>query len=328
MRLISSFHFALLIVALFLLGCEDTHPLDPTLAPRSPRNAVTSDSRLAAPSNTAAVAASESEIDVSWQDNSTTESGFEVYRSDSQTGTFTLRATVNADAVTYRDVGLAPSTAYCYKTRAKRVTGAKTTYSDFSNTTCAKTITPLYSASDAYAVALDSSTVRVTWRDNSSSEDGFRIYRSTDSGVSWVLAATTANVAFVDPGVRNAELGACYRVVAFDSTREAAPSNASCTTPPAAPTNLTGTVIDDQTLELRWNDNSAVEDSYEVWSEYSWSPCTSGGACDAVVYTYDYMVVALPANSTSYRCSSCTATAVWVYATKDGYKVSSDWWSP
>jgi len=324
MRSRISFHFALLAIAVLLLGCDDTHPLDPTLAPSSPRDAVVSDSRLAAPSNTAAVAPSESEIDVSWQDNSTTESGFEVHRSDSQAGTFTLRATVNADAVTYRDVGLAPSAPYCYRTRAKRVTGAKTTYSEFSNTACAKTMAQLYSASEAAAVALDSSTVRVTWRDNASGEDGFRVYRSTDSGVSWDLAATTTDVVFVDSGVRNAELAVCYRVVVFDSTREAAPSNASCTTPPAAPTNLTRTVIDDQTLELRWNDNSAVEDSYEVWVEYSWGPPCGPGACNAVLYTDDYMVVALPANSTSYRCS-CTGGALWVYATKDGYKVSSDW---
>lgn len=46
---------------------------------------------------------------------------------------------------------------------------------------------------------------------------------------------------------------------------DAPPSNPDCTAPPAAPTNLVATPRDDGGADLRWSDNSAVEDGYEVW---------------------------------------------------------------
>lgn len=96
--------------------------------------------QLAAPSNTSAVALSDSRIDVSWRDNSRHESGFEVYRSaNGAGGAFTLLATVAAGVTAAGNPGLNPSTQYCYKIRAVGTTGGKTRYSDFSSPACATT---------------------------------------------------------------------------------------------------------------------------------------------------------------------------------------------
>ncbi len=75
--------------------------------------------QMKAPSNTSAVGVSESRADVSWQDNSTNEAGFEVHRSTAgPTGSFSVWATTAANTTNYADEGIAASTQYCYKLRA------------------------------------------------------------------------------------------------------------------------------------------------------------------------------------------------------------------
>lgn len=311
-----------------LLGCSSDNPTAPSPMPGGPLAAKGVGSVLA-PSNAAAVAISDTRIRLTWQDNSTNESRFEIYRaSGGETGTFAVVGWVAANVMVFDDQGLQGATPYCYRVRAVRLVGAVTSNSALSNTACATTLAPpppLPNPATMWRVyALDSSTVRVEWRDASWNEDGFRVYRSLDGGATWVLAATVSADVFVDTGVPNAESGICYRVVAFNSTGDAAPSPTSCTTPPAAPSNVTVTAIDDSTLEIGWRDNSAVEDVYQVWAETGWTPvCTS--ICDAVVYTYDWMVAELPANSTSYRCTTCAGAAVWIVAKKGGFEASSEW---
>jgi hypothetical protein len=100
-------------------------------------------SQLTAPSNTNAVAVSESRIDVYWKDNSTNEAGFEIYRSaDGPSGLFTLVANAAAGVTALGNSALNPSTQYCYKVRALTKSGGRTRYSDFSKPACATTLTP------------------------------------------------------------------------------------------------------------------------------------------------------------------------------------------
>lgn len=99
--------------------------------------------KLAAPSSANAVAISEGRVDVSWTDTTTKEDGFEVYRSATGvTGVFTLVARTGAGATALGDVGLNPSTQYCYRVRAIATLGNRMTFSGFSNTACATTATP------------------------------------------------------------------------------------------------------------------------------------------------------------------------------------------
>src|SRR5437667_9480280 len=75
--------------------------------------------QLNAPSNTNAVAVSDSRIDVSWQDNSPNETGFEIHRSTSgPNGASTLIATTTAGCTSRPDTGLNSSTQYCSEARA------------------------------------------------------------------------------------------------------------------------------------------------------------------------------------------------------------------
>ncbi len=291
------------LLVLCAVSCDRSQSLEPAIQAASTG---TAGPPVNAASNPNAVAVSESRIDIAWQDNSSNETGFEVHRSTTgPAGTFTLRASTGAGVTSFYDAGLTHSTQYCYKVRAFRITGRKTSYSEFSTTACATTPAPPPPAapSGADATPSGSTTVRVGWWDNSTNEDGFRIERSLDAGASWTIAGTdgpNSTGFFYDIG-RTSEQQVCYRVIAFNAGGDSPPSNTDCTTPPAAPTSLTVAAVDQATVELTWTDNSAVEDGYEVWTA---DPCC-------------VLLDLLPANSTSYRFSGNGS-----YGTDDPYLVS------
>ena len=331
--------------ACLLVACEP--PDDPAASafPTSPAAAMNA-SGLVAPSNAVAVAWGEKRIDLTWQDNSTSESGFEIHRSTTgEAGPFTLRGRTAPSVQAFTEKLLEAGTQYCYSVRAFRATGRRTDFSPFSNTTCATTSLPPpppppqppSAASLTEVVVLDSITVRVAWQHSSSAGDGFRVYRSNDGGATWVLAGLTTNHTFVDSGVPNAELGVCYRVVAFNSVGDADPSNSGCTTPLVfAPTSLTGTRLDAQTVQFTWRDNSAVEETYEVWGTWEEiTTCKTYPVCsDGLGYSWDYKLADLPANSTTFLCTSCASSptlrfaVLTVFAKKGTLIASAELWYP
>jgi len=77
----------------------------------------------AAPSNLNAVAGGFDRINLSWTDNSSNETGFELLRSISQTGPFVGIFTTGAGVTSYIDSGLNASTSYHYKVRAVGAAG-------------------------------------------------------------------------------------------------------------------------------------------------------------------------------------------------------------
>jgi hypothetical protein len=90
-----------------------------------------------APSSLAARAASSSQINLSWIDNSTNETGFRIERCAGIGCTsFTPIATVAANVRTYANTGLSRYTRYTYRVRSFNSTGS----SAYSNTAAARTL--------------------------------------------------------------------------------------------------------------------------------------------------------------------------------------------
>ena len=267
--------------------------------------------RPLAPSNASALAVAHDTIVVSWRDNAGNESGYQVHRSTTgATGTFSLRATRLANAMKFRDAGLAPLKSYCYKVRAFRTQDGTTSYSAFSNTACATTPAAPKPVAPSGNVArpVSSTAVRTTWTDKSSNEDGFRVQRSTDGGATWTTAGTVGpNItAFRDNG-RSTERPVCYRVVSFNEHGSSAASNVDCTTPPAKPANLTASVTAQGSVTLAWAENSSVEDGYQVQR-----------STDGTTFS---TIANLAANAKSYSDAGATSnTSYWyrVRAKKDG----------
>ena len=88
----------------------------------------------AAPSGLTATAVSSSQINLSWTDNATNETGYSVERSTDGT-TFTAVASLGANATSYNNTGLSAATTYTYRVRATNSAGN----SGYSNTAPATT---------------------------------------------------------------------------------------------------------------------------------------------------------------------------------------------
>ena len=292
----------LVLAGLAWVGCDGTEqPLEPAI-----QAAGAAGPKVTAPSNTNTLPAPQTRIDVSWRDNSPNETGFEVHRSTAgANGAFTLLASTGAGVTSHSDAGLAPSTQYCYKVRAFKRADGKTSYSDFSNTSCTTTPAPPVPAAPGGVDAkpVNSTSVEVRWIDNPTNEDGFRIERSPNPGSTWVTTGSVSpNVTSLIDGGLASEQQVCYRVIAFNAGGNSPPSNDDCTIPPAAPTGLSATVVDEPAVVLEWTDNSSVEDGYEVRRD-------------------GWIVATLPANTTGYRDAAVTPENPYGYvvrATKDG----------
>jgi Fibronectin type III domain len=152
------------------------------------------------------------------------------------------------------------------------------------------------------------STIHLTWVDNSATEDAFRVERSTDGGLVWTTALTThAKATFSSDYGAALEQPVCYRVIAFNAAGDSPPSDFDCTTPPSPPTGLTAAGVDGYSIDLKWTDNSAVEDGYQIER-------TDG------IEAYS-VVAQLPANSTGYRDVGLNSNWTYQYrvrASSDG----------
>ena len=294
----------------------------------------------AAPSNLTAVATSWPRVALTWQDNSSLETTYEVLRStDGENGTFSV-VYGGADVVSVIDALVTTGTRYCYRVRAAReYPTSSAPYRDFvysapSNTACATPPPPSEPPPSAYQVHTwpgNDATIAVAlaWTDTSMPPPAFRAYRSTDGGASWTLVTLSGgtNGVYLDRPVANEQL-VCHRVVAYNVAGDGPPSSQPCTTVPAAPTNLTIAQVDDSTVELRWTDNSAVEDGYMVaarWYRGTMGCYPPGSvARDAGTWEGEGVWAELGPNVTTYRTSvidHCDPPTIYwfsVVARKDG----------
>jgi hypothetical protein len=113
----------------------------------------------AAPSNLAASAPSSSEIQLSWNDLSSNETGFRLERS-SGGNAFSVLTTLGANSTSFRDSGLAANTTYKYRVQAFNDAGASS-YSNESQATTPNNQPPVGNGSVQF-VTSDAST-RGTW---------------------------------------------------------------------------------------------------------------------------------------------------------------------
>ncbi|MGE5608618.1 MAG: fibronectin type III domain-containing protein, partial [Bacillota bacterium] len=171
-----------------------------------------------APSALTATAASSSQINLKWTDNSNNETGFLIERATG-TGTFTQIASVGAGVTSFTSSGLTASTAYSYRVRATNSAGNSAYSNTASATTQASTpTTTIPTAPSALAAtAVSSSQVALKWTDNSSNESGFLVERATGTGTFTQIASVGAGVtSFTDSGLA-ASTAYSYRVRATNS---------------------------------------------------------------------------------------------------------------
>ena len=115
-----------------------------------------------APSALSCLAISATQINLSWRDNSTTESGFILQRALSSGGPWSQVGTTGANVTSFANGGLSPATTYYYRVCAYNSRG-RSSYSTVASATTATGCTYVLSASGANASASGGSgSVNVT----------------------------------------------------------------------------------------------------------------------------------------------------------------------
>ena len=263
------------VIDTFTMGQQTSPTPTPTPTPTAtPSPSPTpAPAAAAAPGTLTAVAASSSQINLSWTDNANNEDGFKVERC---TGTgctsFAQIAQPGANVNTFANSGLAASTTYRYRVRAYNATG-NSGYSNTSEATTTSGTSSKFSApSNLVAVARSDQQIDLTWQDNSTTETGFKLYRSTDNISFSRIATLDANVTSFSNTGRPASTTYYYKVLAFNGTGNTAYSNttsattlAPATTKPAAPSSLAAVALSGTQIKLTWTDNASNETGFRVY---------------------------------------------------------------
>jgi hypothetical protein len=183
-----------------------------------------SPSAPAAPSSLAASAVSPSVIDLSWTDNSSNETGFQVERRTVLNGAWSLVTTTAPGATSHRDESLSAATGYVYRLRAVNSVAASAYTAEVTATTPSVSQKPA-APSGLSGVASSSATVQLQWSDNSGNETGFAIERKRP-GTSWSQVATVgAGVTTFQDTDRTSKASYFYRIKAFNGSGMSAASN-------------------------------------------------------------------------------------------------------
>jgi subtilisin family serine protease len=154
-------------------------------------------------------------IDLVWTDNAINESRVEIERcSGSGCADFVRVAVRGANATTFSDAGLQPSTTYSYRVRAGNSGGT----SDYSNVATAATAAPLAAPGGVSATLVSPSQIDLGWTDPGDTETDIHIERCTGMGCtnfSWIASVGQNVTSYSNTGLASST-SYSYRVRAFN----------------------------------------------------------------------------------------------------------------
>lgn len=221
---------------------------------------------LSAPSGLTATAISSTRIDLSWVN----EAGYDFIHIERRIApaAFVQIDMIDGTAEYYIDDSppLTPEETYDYQIRGRKLYPEEE-YSGYAGPQSATTPATLAPPSLCVATAF-SDFIEITWKDNSSREDDFRLWRKVGAGEWGEYQTIPANMDYYrDTSVTPGTLYT-YRVLAKDGAESSDPSNedsATALSAPSAPTLAAILAADtqDTSIRIRWSD-VANETGYRI----------------------------------------------------------------
>ncbi|MDD5652813.1 MAG: fibronectin type III domain-containing protein, partial [Candidatus Omnitrophica bacterium] len=228
-------------------------------------SATTSSGIPNAPSGLSAVAASATQIDLNWEDNSHNEVGFMIERRMEGTE-FDVVYIVGAGQNRYSDTGLSPLAKFYYRVRAYNIAG-ESPYSNIADATTPQIVPYAPTALGVYPVS--TTEIGLTWVDNANNEEGFKIERSLKPDTEFQQITTLgADISNYNDKDLSSNTAYYYRVRAYNSAGDSGYSNINGTstynTAPGAPSGLTASAVSASEVDLNWKDNANNEAGFWV----------------------------------------------------------------
>ncbi len=223
------------------------------------------DAAPAPPSNLAVEPTAPDQLTLTWESSNTTAEETIIERSTDSGSTYSLLAEVDRGVETYVDDDLAIGT-YFYRIYERNQAGS----SDFSTPASFTLVSPAPTApSSLIATVIGFTQIDLTWTDNANNETSYRVYRSTDGGLTYSRIALIAagSTSYSVTGL-TASTQYYFYVTAYNSSGEPASNIVSPTTTalpaPNAPTNLIADGSSPYQISLAWTDNSNSESGFKI----------------------------------------------------------------
>ena len=277
---------------------------------------VTTQQGPAAPTNLQAVVISATQINLTWTDNATTETGYTVERAPDNSGapgTFAAIATLPTNSVSYSDVAASPNTRYWYRVRDFTALDVSA-YSAQVNATTPPL--PPAAPTNLQAQGTSSSSIDLSWTDNADNETGFLIERAPDNagtpGTFAQIASVGANVVAFSNTLLNPSTRYWFRVRSYNSAQNSAYSNSANATTLAPPASRTDFFIhahqDDWELFMGDRAYTSVQVATKV--VFVFATAGDGGQNSAFWQTREQAAQAGIASLVTTGSWSCAAQAI------------------
>ncbi|MFO7658958.1 MAG: fibronectin type III domain-containing protein, partial [Bacteroidales bacterium] len=207
-----------------------------------------------------------SAVKLSWQDRSSNETGFYIYRSLAATSGFQQIHTSGRNQNTFLNSGLDQGKTYYYRVRAYNADGL----SAYTNTLKVTTLNPPGSPTALLLKNLSKTSATIEWSDNTTNESGFYIERSLNNPGLFVRIDTLKadSTLYINTSLKSNTVY-FYRIIAFNNDGLSLPSDTLRiqTEPliiPSAPSNLVLEYISPFSAEIKWDDNSPNENGFQL----------------------------------------------------------------
>jgi predicted chitinase len=206
-------------------------------------------------------------IKLTWTKSSEA-TGYEIYRSDSSTGTYSKIATItNNYTVSYTNSGLITGKKYFYKIRAYRTISGKNYYSSYSSSVNA---TPVLKGTTVKAASAGYNNVKVSWTVVSGAH-GYEVYRATTktgtySNVKTITSGSTVsyNNTSLTTGKTYYYKVRAYRVISGKKVYSSFSSITSAVPVLAAPSKISLSKASSTAIKVYWTKVSEAS-GYEIY---------------------------------------------------------------